>query len=687
VLRLTLRTLLAYLDDTLEPAQAKDMGQKVAESEFAQETVERIKTVTRRRRLTAPPVEAADQTTDPNVLAEYLDNVLPLGEVTELEQACLDNDTKLAEVAACHQILTLVLGEPAKVPPTARRRRYRLVKGPEAIPYRQPAAAGTPVAGVAAPAAVDEFHDPADDDLLESFLGTRGLLWLVCLFLVVAVLVVAVYLAVPPNPPPPGAGYIPLPTARPDTSPRTEPVRTMPAKKPDAADAKEPPPAPAPDVPKKETEGPPMPRVVEGPPAAKAPEVKAPQPKAPEAERRPVAIDDTPVQPLLFLRRDTQRWEKLDPTTPRVNSTDVLLALPGIHPDVRLESGVRATFWGNVPELLPVGVAETRVTLYVPPPGFDGDLTLHSGRVFLNANKAPRAATIRVRFLDEVWDVTLNTPDTEVAIDVIGEPARAPLFDRQVPEAPRILAYLGVIEGSASVQAEFQKSGDLNRGDKWKWDSKAGRPGPAPKPDPDDTLKDRWTTAVPTGAAAKELSAAVTEMVRRIGAGESRPFDAEFNATAKDGREPMTRRLLAVWMLAGVDGLAELIDLLEADTPAVRDAAAKALQHWCAEGPEREALFAAALANKAAYTDDQRAYVLALTRGPEQPPAEETVTRLFTLLKDSKLAVRELARMQLARIDPAGFKESGYDATGQQWPVRANAWANAFKKRAKKDGF
>ena len=53
MLRLTLRTLLAYLDDTLAPAQAKDIGQKVAESEFAQETVERIKTVTRRRRLTA----------------------------------------------------------------------------------------------------------------------------------------------------------------------------------------------------------------------------------------------------------------------------------------------------------------------------------------------------------------------------------------------------------------------------------------------------------------------------------------------------------------------------------------------------------------------------------------------------------------------------------------------------------
>lgn len=58
-LRLTLRTLLAYLDDTLEPSQAKLIGQKIAESEQAQELIERIKTVTRRRRITTPPADAA----------------------------------------------------------------------------------------------------------------------------------------------------------------------------------------------------------------------------------------------------------------------------------------------------------------------------------------------------------------------------------------------------------------------------------------------------------------------------------------------------------------------------------------------------------------------------------------------------------------------------------------------------
>src|SRR4051794_17717982 len=55
IMRLTLRTLLSYLDDTLEPVEARAIGQKVAESEQARELAERITQVTRRRRLTTPP--------------------------------------------------------------------------------------------------------------------------------------------------------------------------------------------------------------------------------------------------------------------------------------------------------------------------------------------------------------------------------------------------------------------------------------------------------------------------------------------------------------------------------------------------------------------------------------------------------------------------------------------------------
>lgn len=129
-MRLTLRTLLAYLDDILEPAQAKEIGAKLNESSLASSLVSRIREVMRRRRLTAPTLSGPGVGVDPNSVSEYLDNTLPPDGVADVEKICLESDVHLAEVAACHQILTLALGEPVEVPSQTRERMYAL--GPSA---------------------------------------------------------------------------------------------------------------------------------------------------------------------------------------------------------------------------------------------------------------------------------------------------------------------------------------------------------------------------------------------------------------------------------------------------------------------------------------------------------------------------------------------------------------------------
>ena len=126
-MRLTLRTLLAYLDGVLDRQDAAVLETKVSESENARRLVTRIDEVSRRSQMEPPRVDSRAPSADANAMADYLDGTMPADQVSTHELGCLDSDALLAEAASCHQVLSRVVREPAKVPERTRNRLTRRV--------------------------------------------------------------------------------------------------------------------------------------------------------------------------------------------------------------------------------------------------------------------------------------------------------------------------------------------------------------------------------------------------------------------------------------------------------------------------------------------------------------------------------------------------------------------------------
>ncbi len=124
-MRLTLRTLLAWIDGVLPPAEREELAGKVAESPVAPKLIERIRQAVEEA---PPPVDGGSEHDAPNAVAEYLDNVLPIEQLEPFERHCLESPAALGEVAACHRILADVARHPESVEPLAGDPRRRLIR-------------------------------------------------------------------------------------------------------------------------------------------------------------------------------------------------------------------------------------------------------------------------------------------------------------------------------------------------------------------------------------------------------------------------------------------------------------------------------------------------------------------------------------------------------------------------------
>ncbi len=127
-MRLSLRTLLAFEDNIFDAEQHRQLERIIPKHDAAAMTLYRIRGVVRNPHLGVPGIVDQREELDPNFVAEYLDHQMNQDLQERFEAHCLTSDKYLAEVASVHQILSGVLGEPARTSRECRLRCYDLFR-------------------------------------------------------------------------------------------------------------------------------------------------------------------------------------------------------------------------------------------------------------------------------------------------------------------------------------------------------------------------------------------------------------------------------------------------------------------------------------------------------------------------------------------------------------------------------
>lgn len=654
-MRLTLRTLLAYLDDILDPADAREIGVKISESPVAGKMVERIREVMRRRRITAPELTGPGSGPDPNLVAEYLDNTLPPEAVTEIERICLESDIHLAEAAGCHQILTIVLGEPVDIVPGSRERMYALgaiapppgqdgsVSLREPVPSAMADTRRTAAEAAANVQAGDETFSGGVPDYLR-----RRPLWRRLLPAAVVVVLAAwlTYLLSD------SSLWGPL-----------RPVATVDsAADPNSPEIAEGPPADA-------LAAPPANAIVEKPAAdvviaATAPPERSPPAVVPEVSIPPVPevdIVETPDTDVVERPAEVTVVEPapvavVDHSPPMTYSSLDGIALK-YQADINdwnvlpRHTAVKAGDWIATPEpftsRIDVNGGQLRITvnsgsivqLLASPEGHMATLLIDSGRVGLyrpaGDGAAPDPLSVSVRVGEIDFDIDLLEPGTLVGIDAAIRPPTGQ------PESPAPLAYDGgiyLVAGSAAIHHGADQPVAMSIDSGWlPWPAADGvwQPGAL-------LSTPQWLT--PDGrtlASSDQTFAQLYERMFTI----NEPVSVNVPGIVRDRRSRIAR--YAVETLALTQNIPELMRALQTEHDEARRAAIVGLREWLPRSPD----------NADILHDEITRYF----RDVEVAPVEELLwgyslrdlrdadvsERLLGWLAHENLAIRELAIFQI----------------------------------------
>jgi hypothetical protein len=617
--------LLDYLDERLDPAQAKALGPKIEQSTAARQVIKRIREVISRRDLTIPPRARREgaAAVDPNAIAEYLDGVLSPERSIEIEEVCLASNRYLAEIATCHQILGLARRERVVADPKIFRRISGLVKDAK------------PVQAEPVPAVLASPGVPARIPRRRLLAGVVGALIVIGLFVAGTYYLARNWLLNSVGEPTPEDSVL-EPQAKSNFPRDSLRERAESVAKPER---------PIPGIP-------PVP-VTSDSPTSKGKEGRE---VAEEKKNDSVLGKSLPTKGipnvLLKRRNDSQPWEVLPAGTP-VAAEDQLLCLPGFSSELDLKAGIRLRLQGNLPDDTPF--LETAVKLQRTP-GVALELTLLRGRVAIASHKAK--SSVRIHFLEEAWDLEMKEPETEVALEVWSVyPPGFPFHKGLPPEEPMAGLNLIVRKGKVRLKIRYDAY-DLQPPPgpcSFTWNNI----GPLPRQAKSLTKLPLWTTF--PASVPDEARQLLDELQKRLESKNS--LESVFQGTLHDADH--FARMVAVFDLAAVDSLTPLLDTwADPKQPAgIRHSVTAALRHWMGRSADHDWRLYQALEKK--HSPETAEAVMILLHGISAKQAQEpgTYQALIGWLKHDLLPLRELAFAQLFALVPEGRKIS-FDPAG-----------------------
>jgi hypothetical protein len=417
---------------------------------------------------------------------------------------------------------------------------------------------------------------------------------------------------------------------------------------------------PAPPVTTKPEEPPPPKEVRPEPPPPK-PAPKPQPPPRPAPAKDPligevgtfVALKEWGPTVLLQRQGEAFPWLPLRPES-KVSTATTLVSLPGYRSTLALDSGVKLTLWGNLPEFSAFPpVLECAVMLRLPETGLDLDLTLERGRVHIANTKPAGAAQVQLRFLNQVWQLTLPELGAEACAELWLLPAGT------AGAAP--VSCLGLFtKGKAQLRAGG-KPLDLADRSRVAW---VNGPQAAPEVDVLKELPDWWSKAPDRNKPEVADALLTLKDWAALLQGSNEVMDTILTRVRES--KDSTLRVVGLLFLAALDGVPYLVSFLEdRNHPEVRGTARHAVQAWLTRRPGNVAELQGLL-EKQGYTPTKAALACKLMR---PLPAEElgraaTYQELIGYLDHENLLVRDLAFWHLANLVPEGPRKIPYDPVG-----------------------